>query len=212
MSDGLVLYSHPVSSNALRARFLLALLELPYETVPVPLGQPRPDWYLALNPFARIPTLADGELTLAESNAILRYLAHRERRFDLYPEDARGRARVDWALDAFATLVRPPLFPLKRAALFHRDLETGGGSWEEGDPAAIETVRGPAEAALDAFEQFVSADGTVLSTFTIADCSVAPVLWRTFRLPLEFTRWPKLARLREAVAAHPAFAAAGPVG
>ena len=212
MTAGLLLYDHPVSSNALKARFLLAELGLEYETTQVPFGQPRPEWYTALNPFGRIPTLVDGDLVLAESNAILRYLAHRERRYDLYPLEPAERAPVEWALDAWSTQVRPPLFSVERAALFHRDMETGGGSWEEADPGAIEAVRGPAEAALDVFERFVADNGTVLGRLTIADFAVGPVLWRTSRLPLDFSRWPKAARLREAIAARRSFQAAGPVG
>jgi glutathione S-transferase len=211
MAD-LTLYDHPHSSNALKARFLLAELGLGYEKVHVPFEEPRPEWYTALNPFGRIPTLVDGDLVLPESNAILRYLANREGRFDLYPSEPTERARVDHALDAWSTIVRPPLLPLEAAALFHRDRETGGGTWEEGDPAAIQAARTPAEEALDRFERFVAANGTVLGSFTIADCAVGPVLWRTRRLPLDFERWPKASRLRDAITERPAFQAAGPVG
>ena len=208
----LLLYDHPASSNALKARFLLAELGLEYEKEHVPFEEPRPDSYTAVNPFGRIPTLVDGDLTLAESNAILRYLAHREGRYDLYPEEARERAPVEWALDAWSTQVRPSLLPLEFAALFHRDRETGGGTWEEADQEAVREAVPKAEAGLDLYEQFVADNGTVLGGFTIADCAVGPVLWRTLRLPLDFARWPKLARLREAIAAHPSFQAAGPVG
>ena len=41
-----LLYSNPVSTNALKVRFLLAELGLDYDTREVPLSQPRPDWYL----------------------------------------------------------------------------------------------------------------------------------------------------------------------
>lgn len=208
----LLLYDHPVSSNALKARFLLAELGLPYERRHVDLSTPRPDWYVAVNPFGRIPTLVDGELVLPESNAILRYLAAREQRHDLYPAEPRERAPVDYMLDAWSTQVRPAVFPLERAALAHKDMNTGGGRWEDGDQEAIAAARPAAEQALDVFERVVADNGTVLGTFTIADCCVGPVLWRTNRLPLDFARWPKLARLREAIAAHPSFQAAGPVG
>lgn len=211
MAD-LVLYDHPVSSNALKARFLLAELGLEHDKVHVSFAEPRPEWYLALNPFGRIPTLVDGDLVLPESNAILRYLAHRESRHDLYPLEPRERAAVDCALDAWSTQVRPALYQLEDVALFHRDLEEGGGSWEEGDQAEIEARRPRAEASLDTFERFVAGNGTVLGRFTIADCAVGPVLWRTRRLPLDFSLWPKAARLRDAISAHPAFQAAGPVG
>jgi glutathione S-transferase len=185
---------------------------LPYERRHIPFAEPRPPEYLALNPFGRIPTLVDGDLVVPESNTILRYLAHREGRYDLYPEAPRERAPVDAALDAWSTQVRPGLFPLEAAAIFHRDREEGGGSWAEGDPAAVERAIPRAQEALDVFERFVADDGTVLGRFTIADCAAGPVIWRTLRLPLEFGRWPKLSRFRDAIAEHPAFLAAEPVG
>lgn len=208
----LVLYDHPASSNALKARFLLAELGLEYERRHVPFSEPRPAEYLALNPFGRIPTLVDGELVLPESNAILRYLAGREGRLDLYPREARDRAPVDAALDAWSTQVRPALFPLEGAALFHSDRESGGGRWEDGDRAAIEAALPRATEGLDVFERFVADNGTVLGRLTIADFAAGPVVWRTKRLPLDFERWPKVLRLREAIEVHPAFQAAGPVG
>jgi glutathione S-transferase len=208
----LVLYDHPASSNALKARFLLAELGLVYERRRVPFAWPRPAAYVELNPFGRIPTLLDGKLVLGESNAILRYLAHRERRYDLYPLSAAERAPVDFALDAWSTQVRPALYALEAPAIWHRDIETGGGTWEEGDQDAIRAALPAAETALDMFERFVAENGTVLGRFTIADCAAGPVVWRTLRLPLDFARWPKLARFRDAVAEHPAFLAAEPVG
>jgi glutathione S-transferase len=208
----LLLYDNPVSSNALKARFALAELGLSYEKRDVPLTRPRPDWYMSVNPFGRVPTLVDGELVLPESNAILRYLASRERRDDLYPVDAVERAPVDYLLDAWSTQIRPALFRLEQAALFHRDADRGGGRWEEGDPAAIEAARPGAEAMLDVFESVLAGNGTVLGRFTVVDLAVGPVLWRTKRLPLELARWPKAYALREAIELRSSFQAAGPLG
>ena len=91
----LVLYDNPASSNALKVRFLLAELELAHTRREVPMTQPRPDWYLAVNPVGGIPAIEDDGFTLAESHAILRYLARSQARADLYPaaagEQARGR-------------------------------------------------------------------------------------------------------------------------
>ena len=83
----LVLYDHPVSSNALKVRFLLAELGLEHERRRVELSRPRDPAYVALNPMGTVPLLLDGDFALAESHAILRYLADREQRDDLYPTD-----------------------------------------------------------------------------------------------------------------------------
>ena len=204
-----MLYDHPASSNALKVRFLLAELGLQYERVEVPLARPRPDWYLERYPFGTVPFLEDDGFALGESNAILRYLANRERRVNLYPEAPAERARVDWALDAWSTQIRGALFPGERVGLLR-----GPGDWsgrpDEADQGELATAFEGARPALDAAERFVAGNGTVVGTFTIADCAFAPVLWRWYRLPFSFAPWPKLARLRDTVTARPAFAAAEP--
>jgi glutathione S-transferase len=55
------------------------LLELPHTKVDVNLGagEHKSPGFLALNPFGQIPVLEDGERALADSNAILTYLARR---------------------------------------------------------------------------------------------------------------------------------------
>ncbi len=63
---------------------------------------------------------------------------------------------------------------------------------------------------IELFEQLVAENGTVLGTFTIADCCAAPVLFRTRNTGMDLTPYPKLLRLRETVTARDAFGAAGP--
>jgi glutathione S-transferase len=58
---------------------MLSLLGLPVEVelVDLPRGGQKTPEFLAMNPFGQIPVIQDGELTLADSNAILVYLAQR---------------------------------------------------------------------------------------------------------------------------------------
>jgi len=205
----LTLYDNPASSNAMKVRFLLAELGLEYERRHVPLSRPRPDWYGEIYPFATIPFLEDGEMRLGESNAILRYLANREGRTDLYPVEPAARARVDWALDAWSTQFRGGFWSAERVALGHRDLEQGGGSADEADPDELAAALEELYPRLDVMERFVAGNGSVLGTFTIADCAFAPVLWRSYRLPLAIERWPKVALLRDTVTSRPAFQSIG---
>jgi glutathione S-transferase len=207
----LLLYDNPASSNALKVRFLLAELGLEYERVHVPFAQPRPEWFTRHHPFGRIPLLEDGDVRVGESNTILRYLAQSSGRADLYPDAPASRAAVDWALDTWSTLVRPVLSPIERAVIFNVDPEHGGGTLDTADRQALDAALPDVGSPLDAFERFVADNGTVLGTFTIADCAVGPVLWRTKQLPLDFERWPKVALLRETISTNPSFVAAGPV-
>jgi glutathione S-transferase len=201
----LTVYDFPTSGNARKVRLLLAELGLEFEHVPVPRARPRPDWYLELNPFGGVPTIRDGELVLAESQAILRYLATRESRDDLYPTDFALRARVDWALDAWTTSVFPRIFPLYRTLVAQTRDETGTPHPERADPETVERELPSAREGLGLFEHFVADDGTVVGNhFTIADCACGPVLLTISGWPLDLkTDFPKVQRIRAAVEARP---------
>jgi glutathione S-transferase len=71
------LYRHPLSGHAHRVELMLSLLGLPVERIDVDLmaGEHKRSEFLAKNPFGQVPVIEDGDLTLADSNAILVYLA-----------------------------------------------------------------------------------------------------------------------------------------
>jgi glutathione S-transferase len=193
----------------MKVRFLLAELGLRCTRRHVPFAYPRPDWYIDEYPFGTVPFLRDGDLALGESNAILRYLATREGRIDLYPSDRAARSRVDWALDAWSIQLRPGFYPAEQVGLLHGDLLTGGGRAEDADQNELAKAIDKAIPKLDLMERFVARNGTVTGSFTIADIAVAPVLWRWQRLPLPFDPWPSVKLLRETVTARPAFQSIG---
>jgi glutathione S-transferase len=87
------LYAFPPSPNTWKVRAVAAQLGIPLELEFVDLTKPRTAHYLALNPTGRVPTLADGDFVLGESNAIMQYLASRTSN-TLWPNDARTRADV----------------------------------------------------------------------------------------------------------------------
>jgi glutathione S-transferase len=205
----MLLYDNPVSTNSLKVRFLLAELGLAYDRREVPLTQPRPDWYLAVNPLGGLPALDDDGLVMAESNAILRYLALRAGRADLYPSAPAERAPVDEFLDRFALTLRPALFQVERVSLGFVPgvgFDAAPHDREAGRAKAIEMAT-----QIELFERLVADNGTVLGAFTIADCAAAPVLYRTQNTGMDLAPYPKLLRLRETVTARDAFRAAGPV-
>jgi glutathione S-transferase len=83
------------SGNCLKVRWVSDYLGLRYSWVEVDImrGGSRTPEFLKLNPFGQVPTVdfEDGR-TLAQSNAIIRYLA---RDSDLVPQDAFAAARMD---------------------------------------------------------------------------------------------------------------------
>lgn len=197
----MILFDNPRSSNALKVRFLLAELGVPHERREVPLSRPRPDWYLALNPVGGIPAIDDDGFVLAESNTILRYVAGREGRTDLYPADAAGRARVDEFLDRWSATFRPAFYRVE-AHVF--------GFGGPVDPDAARAAAASAADTLLLLDSLVAGD-TVLGTLTIADFAVAPVLFRAAALPIDLNAYPRLAQLRASLTGRPSFAAGEPV-
>lgn len=88
------LYDFLESGNGYKVRLLLNQLAIPYERIELDIlqGETRTPEYLRINPNGRIPVLVleDGN-TLAESNAILFYLAEGT---EFLPTDRLSRARV----------------------------------------------------------------------------------------------------------------------
>ncbi|TGQ69657.1 glutathione S-transferase family protein [Mesorhizobium sp. M00.F.Ca.ET.186.01.1.1] len=90
----LTLHDYLPSQNGWKARVLLGLLKIPYQTRIVSIfeGESHSDAFLALNPAGAVPVLqlADGQ-AIAESNAILTYLAEGT---TYLPADRYRRAKV----------------------------------------------------------------------------------------------------------------------
>jgi glutathione S-transferase len=106
------LYTHPVSGHAHRAALMLSLLRLPFERIEVDLmkgAQKAPD-FLAKNPFGQVPVIEDGDVVLADSNAILTYLALRyDPARTWLPRDPVAAARVQqWLSVAAGPLAAGP--------------------------------------------------------------------------------------------------------
>ena len=207
----LLLYDNPVSSNALKVRWLLAELGLEAERRTVPFDLPRPEWYRTVNPIGGIPTLDDDGFVLSESNAILRYLADREARVDLYPTGPRDRGRVDEFLDRWTQTFRPAFFRHESPALgFVAGKGMLGGAPRLDElPAVVEAIA----TTLALLDHLIDPSGLAVSGLglTIADIAAGPILFRTTKTGLDLSPYPSVERWRERLLARPAFAASDPV-
>jgi len=87
------IYYHPLSFPALAPIFGAEAMGVKYDKKLVDLvkGEHKTEDYLAINPYGKVPALVDGDFTLSEGNAILRYLARRENSA-LYSGDAQTQA------------------------------------------------------------------------------------------------------------------------
>lgn len=105
------LYRYALSGHAHRAELFLSLLRLPFEAIDIDLmkGEHKRPEYLALNPFGQVPVIDDAGTVVADSNAILTYLALRYADPAWLPRDPLGAARVQrWLSVAAGPLASGP--------------------------------------------------------------------------------------------------------
>jgi glutathione S-transferase len=108
----IVIHRHALSGHAHRVELFCSLLQLPVRLVDVDLSagaQRQPD-FLRKNPFGQVPVMEDGDLTLADSNAILVYLALRyDKSGTWYPRDPVTAGRIQqWLSVAAGPLASGP--------------------------------------------------------------------------------------------------------
>jgi len=89
-------YRFALSGHSHKAELFLSLLGLPVEPIDMDLagGAHKTPAYLAMNCFGQVPVIQDGDVTVADSNAILVYLASRYGSESWLPRDPAGAAQV----------------------------------------------------------------------------------------------------------------------
>ncbi|BCG02918.1 glutathione S-transferase (plasmid) [Paraburkholderia sp. PGU19] len=90
------LYYHPLSGHSHRARLFLSLLGIDHQSIQVDLAaaEHKSAEFLKLNRFGQVPVLVDGDTTIADSNAILVYVARKFGKTDWLPQTPALEAAV----------------------------------------------------------------------------------------------------------------------
>ena len=201
-------------TRAFRVLWVAKELGLPYEHIPVEIGEAgaRKPEYLAINPNGRLPAIDDDGFALWESLAITLYLAKKHSAGRLYPATLQGEAKAwQWSLWSV------------------QEVDRGVNIWslhavrlpaEERDAARREEALKVLAAPFKVLDGALAGGGYLLGeTFTIADLNVAAVISRAIDMELAAT--PRLAAwlrrclerpaAREALALRAAADAAVPV-
>ncbi len=89
------------SSNVLKVLWALGELDIPFTREPVggSFGGNRDADFLRMNPNGLVPVIRDGDVTMFESNAIVRFLAARYRAGMLRPAEPRALAAAEQWMD-----------------------------------------------------------------------------------------------------------------
>jgi glutathione S-transferase len=122
----LTLHRMALSGHSHRAEAFLHLLGLAYTAVDVDLraGAHKSPAFLSMNPFGQVPVLQDGDVTLADSNAILVYLAMRYGGPRWHSTDPVATARVQRWLSVAAGELAQGAALARVAVLFQRPVDT----------------------------------------------------------------------------------------
>jgi glutathione S-transferase len=188
------------SANVQKAVWALEELALLYEHVPAGGsfgGLDSPD-FLAMNPNGRVPVLRDGDLTLWESHAVVRYLSAEYGSGLLFPLEPVDRAPVDQWTDWVATTFQPAWMNV-----FWDLVRT---PTPQHDKARI--ARGIAT-SIHCFEMMERrlADMPYLGgrDFTYADIVAGVAMYRWTTMPIDRPALPALAAWHERLLERPAF-------
>ncbi|QMT40420.1 maleylacetoacetate isomerase [Neisseria shayeganii] len=202
------LYTYFRSSAAYRVRIALALKNLTYRSVPVHLlnqgGEQRLPAYTALNPQQLVPAwqTADGAV-LAQSLAIIEYLEETHPEPPLLPDDPLQRARVR----AFAQHIACDIHPLNNTRVLQYLVQQG---WDDAHKQAWYAHW--VHKGFTALEASLSDSGAYCfgDTPTLADCCLIPQVYNARRFQIDLSAYPRICRIAETAARHPAFIQAAP--
>lgn len=198
------LYFSPKSGHSHRARLFLSLLGIAFDLIEVDLAarQHKSAEFLRMNPLGQVPVLEDDGVAIADSNAILVYLAMKCARADWYPGTPLGAASVQrWLSVAAGQLVQGPA-SARAVTLFGAKIDV---------PAAIER----AHALLALIEAELARTGWLAADRpTIADIALYSYVARAPEGNVALDAYPRVRAWLERIEALPGFVpfAIHPVG
>ena len=195
------LYDSSISGNSYKVRLAAAQLGIPLAIVPIDIlhGESRTPGFLARNPNGRTPVIDDDGFVLAESNAILAYLARGTR---LLPDDRRRWALVfQWLF--FEQYSHEPFIATSRFWLLHKP---------EGPErtAALAARRDGGWAALRVMEQHLTAHPFFVDDYSIADIALFAYTHVAHEAGFPLDDLPHVRTWIDRVRAVPGFAAMPP--
>ncbi len=198
MPMGIVLYSIPASIYCAKTRILLRYKGLDWQDLAPPGGYGSEE-FKRIVPSGNLPTLVDGGLMIADSEAIAEYLEEAYPDPPALPQDLAGRAKVRERSRFNDTRLEPELrklFPHVRPARRQASELAGIGA--------------TLQARLDQLGQMLQAAPEAGSRLTLGDCGLVVTLhWVRLicpRLEIPITFPAAVTRYRTQVAALPAVA------
>lgn len=149
--------------------------------------------------FRAIPVVEVEGVLLRESQAIVRYLAARHGRDDLYPTDLVARARCEAWMDWGATDLYEDCRPLFHGFVVKNPAYS--------DPAMLARAIDAWSERMAILDHALAAGGPYVAgeTFTVGDIPVGLVVNRWFSIPFERPDFPAVSAYYDRLAERPAY-------
>ncbi len=183
--------------NGWKVAILLEELGVPYKVTSISLTNrvQKEDWYVALNPNGRIPTLIDhddDDFAVFESGAIMVYLAERFDRF--IPADRKGRSSVlQWVMWQMSGL--GPM--MGQATVFNR-------YFDEKLPNVIDRYVRESQRLFEVMDQRLATHEFLAGDYSIADMACFPWVRGHDWAQVPWDGYTHLQRWFDTIAARPA--------
>ena len=107
--DPIKIYSSARCPYAQRTRMLMIEKEIPFELTEVDLRS-KPDWFLAVSPYGKVPVIVDDGQTIYESAIINEYLDEKYKNVPMMPKEpverAKARIWMDYCTNKYLILSR----------------------------------------------------------------------------------------------------------
>ena len=178
----------------LRVRWALEEIGAPYDTELLNARSPRPEAYLARQPFDQVPAFTDGDLEIFETGAILLYLGEKDGR--LLP--AGGQAR--WTAIAWLFSALNSVEPIVQRITTY-DLRNKDEPWA---PGAREAALGMCRQKLGRLNDALAGKDWLAGQFSVADIAMVTVL-NILRHTDLVAEYPALAEYKARGEARPAY-------
>ncbi len=190
------LYTFPLSGHAHRAELLLSLLGVDHELEVVDLAQGahKQAEFLNKNIFGQVPVLEDEGNYIADSNAILVYLARKLNRTDWYPDTPLDQAEVQRWLSVAAGQIAYGPAAARLVTVFGAKLDHQATIKRAHD--ILQTI----ENHLEGRQWLASPD-----TPTIADVSLYSYIWGAPEGNVSLDNYPRVQAFLKRIEALPGF-------
>lgn len=191
------LYFAP-GTRAVRVRWLLEELELPYALERVTFKPTSSQFFIQDTPTGKIPTLVDGDIVMAESGAMIEYILERYGQGRLMPalDSPLRAAYLQWLHFAESTAF-PPLGIYVWLTVYRKDAAE--------HPELVSDARGRIHTTLQNVEEaLVNREFLLGSEFTAADVMMGFTLMAAERLGVLPEEHTNLRRYLQRLQARPA--------